>query len=161
MRQTTARKNNSKNRRNFMSEQRQKLADLPQNEKEQLIKEAQEVGLNSTQIANWYVDTLRAKIDEKKQKQDAAAPVADATEKTEDQAADTKSDDAADEPVIDPKAEAAELDKDVEPAAPKAPRTQNKAQKTAEPEVVTICHICRSKVVNGKCTGCGFEISKR
>ena len=53
-----------------MSEQRQKLADLPQNEKEQLIKEAQGVGLNSTQIANWYVDTLRAKIDKKKQKQD-------------------------------------------------------------------------------------------
>ena len=151
-----------------MSEQRQKLADLPQNEKEQLIKEAQGVGLNSTQIANWYVDTLRAKIDEKKQKQDAAAPAADATEKTEAQAADTKSDDAADEPeapadntVIDPKAEAAELDKDVEPAAPKAPKTQNKAQKAAEPERVTICHICRSKVINGKCTGCGFEISKR
>lgn len=155
-----------------MTEQRQKLADLPQDEREQLIKEAQDAGLNSTQIANWYVDTLRAKIADKKQKQDAAADKADAEKNKADNAAapaeDAKADDAADKadtPAdvsdIDPNAEAADLDKDVEPAAPKTPAKQNKAPKNAEPDVVTICHICRSKVVNGKCTGCGFEIAKR
>lgn len=155
-----------------MTEQRQKLADLPQEEREQLIKEAQDAGLNSTQIANWYVDTLRAKIADKKQKQNAAADKADAEKNKADNAAapaeDAKADDAADKadaPAdvsdIDPNAEAEDLDKDVEPAAPKTPAKQNKAQKSAEPDVVTICHICRSKVVNGKCTGCGFEIAKR
>jgi len=152
-------------RRNFMTEIRQKLAELPQEEREQLIKEAQEAGLNSTQIANWYVDTLKAKIAAKKEKNNTAADAA--ATKTEDQkdnaaalAADKKSDDAADktsapesEADIDPTAEAEELDKDVESKAP--------AKQKAEPDRIAICHICRGKVINGKCTECGFEISRK
>lgn len=160
-----------------MTDQRQKLADLSKDEREQLIKEAQDVGLSSTLIANWYVDTLRAKIEEKKQNQAADTDDAVAAEKPTDQTDAEAADQTADtddekEPdnteapsstaEIDPAKEAAELDKDVEPPAPvKTAKTkQSTNNKTADADY-KICHICRGKVINGKCTQCGFEISKR
>lgn len=42
--------------------ERQKVADLPQEEREQLIKRAADAGIRNAMIATWYVDTLEAKI---------------------------------------------------------------------------------------------------
>lgn len=132
--------------------ERQKVADLPQEEREQLIQRASDAGIKNAMIATWYVDTLEAKI--------AAA----ATKKDEDQGSDDEqktNETPADAADIDPAAEANELDKDTEPPAPAAQKQQKKAAKNTKPQRVTICHICRSKVIDGKCTGCDFDISKR
>lgn len=40
---------------------------------------------------------------------------------------------------------------------PKLPPVENKKVENKKSQ---ICHICRSKVINGKCTGCGFEFTK-
>lgn len=42
--------------------ERQKVADLPQEEREQLIKRAADAGIRNAMIATWYVDTLEAKL---------------------------------------------------------------------------------------------------
>lgn len=166
--------------------ERQKVADLPQEERELLLKRATDAGIRNAMIATWYVDTLEAKIaaatakKDEGQGSDDAAPGADksqqAYEQAEEQDDETPTDEEqkADETLTDvsdinPKTEADELDKDVEPPAPVAATpvtktTQTKAAKTtkeANLQVVKICHICRGKVINGKCTSCGFEISKR
>lgn len=120
-----------------MTEERQKLANLPKEERDQLIKEAQSVGLKSTVIANWYVDTLHTKIEELKQKQ------ADSKPTPPENKPDTKNETQENKP---------------EEKKPTPPAKENKK---ATADVVKICHICRGKVINGKCTQCGFEIAKR
>lgn len=163
--------------------ERQKVADLPQEEREKLIQRAADAGIKNAMIATWYVDTLEAKIaaatDKKAEEQgsDDAAPGADESQQTDGQVDDQ--DDESDAPAddgqktdttpddtseIDPNAEAEELDKDVEPPAPvvKTPAAPKaKVTKESKPQKVTICHICRGKVINGKCSECGFDISKR
>lgn len=161
--------------------ERQKVADLPQEEREQLIKRAADAGIRNTMIATWYVDTLEAKIAAAIAKKnetpaDDATPGTDGSQQKDEQADDqdneTPADDApkadetpADVSGIDPKAEAEQLDKDIDPPAPvTAPASQKakiKAAKEISSQVVKICHICRGKVINGKCSSCGFEISKR
>lgn len=48
---------------------------------------------------------------------------------------------------------------DAPPAETPAPATPKQKTKKVEKEKKTyICHICRSKVIDGKCTGCGFSI---
>lgn len=161
--------------------ERQKVADLPQEEREQLIKRAADAGIRNAMIATWYVDTLEAKIAAATAKKnetpaDDAAPGTDGSQQKDEQADDqddeTPADDApkadetpADVSGIDPKAEAEQLDKDIDPPAPvTAPASQKaktKAAKEISSQVVKICHICRGKVINGKCSSCGFEISKR
>ena len=115
--------------------ERQKVADLPQEEREQLIKRAADAGIRNAMIATWYVDTLEAKIAAATAKKnetpaDDAAPGTDESQQTDEQ-----TDDQDDE--------------------------KTKAAKETSSQVVKICHICRGKVINGKCSSCGFEISKR
>ncbi len=161
--------------------ERQKVADLPQEEREQLLKRATDAGIKNAMIATWYVDTLEAKIAAATAKKDEApaddaAPGTDKSQQIDEQADDqddeTPADDApkadetpADVSDIDPKAEAEQLDKDVEPpvpvTAPASQKANTKAAKETSSQVVKICHICRGKVINGKCNSCGFEISKR
>jgi len=157
-----------------------KVADLPQAERDELIKQAQDAGINNAMMANWYVDTLKSKIAEAIAKKGAGADQADESEvdesadgQTDEQAdaadestdeqsndtgADEQSDDQADGDEPDLTQESKDLNKDTEqPPVTKGKQTAKKAKDVK----IAICHICRSKVINGKCTGCGFEISKR
>ncbi len=98
-----------------------KVKDLPQEQREQLLNEAKEKGININFCMGWTVDTLKDKI---------AATVAknengDEAKAEETPAEETKADEA------------------------KAPANTQKAY---------ICHICRSKVIDGKCTGCGYSL---
>lgn len=137
--------------------ERQKVADLPQEEREQLIKRAADAGIRNAMIATWYVDTLEAKIAAATAKKnetpaDDAAPGTDESQQTDEQ-----TDDQDDETPADnaPKADEAPV------TAPASQKAKTKAAKETSSQVVKICHICRGKVINGKCSSCGFEISKR
>ncbi|MBR3655283.1 MAG: hypothetical protein IKR34_02265 [Candidatus Gastranaerophilales bacterium] len=44
---------------------KQKVKDLPEEEKAALLEEAQKVGIVGNQILSWNVETLKAKIEEK------------------------------------------------------------------------------------------------
>ena len=39
----------------------------------------------------------------------------------------------------------------------KEENTYEENLKPEKPEKAGICHICRSKVINGKCSGCGYQ----
>ena len=154
-----------------MSDEKTKVADLPQDEQDALINEAKELDVRGF-YGQMKVTTLKAKIEEAKAAKangeneqepaaDEQAPANDEqnadngeqnTENDEQNNGENEQEPAADEPAADEKEE---------PAAPKVNKGSQRAyakEKDAAPAKAKICHICRSKVVNGKCTGCGFEL---
>ena len=137
-----------------------KVQDLPKQEQEKLMAEAQAVGIRGI-VAGWGVETLKNKIAEEKAKLNEQKPeenegevivagdgvvhnVPEETPATDEQKAEET-------PAADENAnveETPEENKDEQP------------EEKEEKEIVRngICHICRSEVINGKCTGCGFEL---
>lgn len=137
-----------------------KVQDLPKEEQEKLMAEAQAVGIRGI-VAGWGVETLKNKIAEEKAKLNEQKPeenegevivagdggvhnVPEETPATDEQKVEET-------PATDENAnveETPEENKDEQP------------EEKEEKEIVRngICHICRSEVINGKCTGCGFEL---
>ena len=172
-----------------------KVQDLPKEEQEKLMAEAQAVGIRGI-VAGWGVETLKNKIAEEKAKlngeneqkpkeneqkseenkqkseENEQKPeenegevivagdggvhnVPEETPATDEQKAEetptTDEKKAEETPAADENAnveETPEENKDEQP------------EEKEEKEIVRngICHICRSEVINGKCTGCGFEL---
>lgn len=148
-----------------------KVQDLPKDEQEKLMAEAQAVGIRGI-VAGWGVETLKNKIAEEKAKLNEQKPeenegevivagdggvhnVPEETPATDEQKAEetpaTDEEKAEETPAADENAnveETPEENKDEQP------------EEKEEKEIVRngICHICRSEVINGKCTGCGFEL---
>lgn len=126
--------------------EKMKVSELPENEQEALINEAKELNVRGVINAKtWCVDTLKAKIAEAKANQ--ASPADDNDDKND-------SGNSEEIPVPEEKKQA-----DVNLATPPVKQEIANTAKTAKK--VLICHICRSKVENGKCTGCGFEVFKQ
>lgn len=137
-----------------------KVQDLPKEEQEKLMAEAQAVGIRGI-VAGWGVETLKNKIAEEKAKLNEQKPeenegevivagdggvhnVPEETPATDEQKAE-ETPDADENANVE---ETPEENKDEQP------------EEKEEKEIVRngICHICRSEVINGKCTGCGFEL---
>ena len=123
-----------------------KVKDLPQEQREQLLNEAKEKGININFCMGWTVDTLKDKIAAtvaKNENGDEAK--AEETPAEETKADEVKADEAKAEetPAEETKADEAKADE------AKAPANTQKAY---------ICHICRSKVIDGKCTGCDYSL---
>ena len=153
-----------------------KVKDLPQEQREQLLNEAKEKGININFCMGWTVDTLKDKIaatvaknengDEAKAEETPAEETkADEAKAEETPAEETKADEAkADEakaeetPAEETKADVAKAD---EAKAEETPAEETKADVAKAPantQKAYICHICRSKVIDGKCTGCGYSL---
>ena len=118
-----------------------KVKDLPQEQREQLLNEAKEKGININFCMGWTVDTLKDKI---------AATVAKNENGDEAKAEET--------PAEETKVEEAKAD---EAKAEETPAEETKADEAKAPantQKAYICHICRSKVIDGKCTGCGYSL---
>lgn len=142
-----------------MSDEKTKVADLPQDEQDALINEAKELDVRGF-YGQMKVTTLKAKIEEAKAAkangENEQAPAND-EQNADNGEQNTENDEQSNgeneqEPAADEKEE---------PAAPKVNKGSQRAyakEKDAAPAKAKICHICRSKVVNGKCTGCGFEL---
>ena len=137
-----------------------KVQDLPKEEQEKLMAEAQAVGIRGI-VAGWGVETLKNKIAEEKAKLNEQKPeenegevmVAgdDGVHNVPEETPATDEQKAEETPAADENAnveETPEENKDEQP------------EEKEEKEIVRngICHICRSEVINGKCTGCGFEL---
>jgi len=148
-----------------MSEQKTKVADLPQNEQDALINEAKELDVRGLYTA-MNVETLQRKIaDARAAKNGEQTPAADEqdTENNEQNNVNGEQEPAADEQNAENVEQTPAADEpEKEETAPQVEKGEQRAyakEKDAAPAVkVKICHICRSKVVNGKCTGCGFEL---
>jgi len=162
---------------------KQKFAELPKEEQEKLIQEANEVGLRGI-FDGWNVETLKTKIEERKSAAKNArgnntdTPDNESSEnvsednKTENASSENdgedenKSDDNSEDEKSEDVSIAAsdESEKDSDDTSNDEKSNAQKmhianSAKPVEPQIVNgICHICRSKVINGKCTGCGFSV---
>ena len=135
---------------------KQKIADLPQEEQDKLTAQLKEL-----KIRGVYSTFTVEKAQELIKKAQENAENTDTEDKTDDAAqndaqdAETKEDDQKDETAQE-NAENDDLNADKKPA-----ETKKAAKVENEPQAPKLrCHICLSPVINGKCTGCGFELKK-
>lgn len=165
-----------------MSEQKLKVSDLPENEQKELIAEAYSVGLNGF-FNKWGVDTLKAKIAEKRTETKPEEQKGENTQETGEENGEESTEENSEEQENDSTEEngeevivagdggvhtiptTEEQTQEPEEESKEEPKEEpeklipgEKIPKKEEPRKVNgICHICGSKVVNGVCTGCGFK----
>ena len=120
-----------------------KVFDLPQEEQNELITKAKDLGIKGF-YTQMKVETLKTKIKE------AEEANTKATETPEETPAADEQKEGADEqkPANDEQKEGEDEQK--QPEVKEAPKAKE----------VRICHICRSKVIDGICQGCGFTLKK-
>lgn len=132
-----------------MSNENIKVSELPEEEQKELIAEAYAVGLQGT-FNGWKVETLKNKIADAKAKKEGEGDDEQKGDEDEQNGSNDEQNGGDDE----------QNDENVneEEIAKEEPKKESKKQpKKAEVKSEGICHICRSKVVNGVCTGCGFH----
>ena len=182
-----------------------KVQDLPKEEQEKLMAEAQAVGIRGI-VAGWGVETLKNKIAEEKAKlngeneqkseenkqkseENEQKPEENEQKPEENKQKSEENEQKPEENEQKPEENEGEVivagDGGVHNVPEETPATdEQKAEETPdadenanveetpeenkdeqpeekeEKEIVRngICHICRSEVINGKCTGCGFEL---
>lgn len=169
-----------------MAEQKIKVSELPEQEQKDLIAEAVAVGLKGV-FPTWNVDTLKSKIAEakgektgKEEKEvivagdggvheipseneqpagenEQEAQVDEQNGSNDEQKAEEMNETGKDENQGDG-GNKGEGETKEEAKEPQKPQTQKvKQPKQTEVKKGGVCHICRSKVINGVCTGCGFH----
>ena len=134
-----------------------KVSELPIEEQQALIQEAKELGIGGL-LTNYGVDTLKEKIAKAKEEQDG--------NKEDDKKADEGNQDGNKEPQEGDNADETQKEDDKDPqednkkAEKQKPVSEAKAKEEAKKDVkYKICHICRSKVIDGVCTGCGYTLN--
>ena len=158
-----------------MSDEKMKVSELPKDEQKELIAEAYSLGLTGV-LTGWKVTTLKNRIAELKAQKEGEATVEEngGEEKSEEIANDEQqgakdeqepqvdeqngsNDEQNGEGVNEGENEENKPEAETEQKEPEKeePKKQQKAKK--EPRYDGICHICRSKVIDGVCTGCGFH----
>lgn len=133
-----------------MSKTKIKVVDLPQEEKDAILAQVKELGIKGP-VITWtkeltekkIADALAAKGNTKEPTKDP-----DPTETTPTETP-TPTETAPPTPTETP-----EPTKTSAPAPTTAPKATAK-EDTKEPEKALKCHICHSRVIKNKCTGCG------
>ena len=137
-----------------MSDENIKVSELSEQEQKDLIAEAYAVGLQGT-FNGWKVKTLKDKIAKAKGEDSNDEQKGSNDEQNGGENEQNAQNDEQNGSNDEQKGEGKE------PEAPKEeekkPQKQAKKEEKPEPKYEGICHICRSKVVNGVCTGCGFH----
>lgn len=112
-----------------------KVKDLPQEEQQALIREAKELKIGGV-LTGFTVDSLKQKIADKKALNGDGETPAEEKDETP----------------------AEEENKDEENGDGETP-VEEKDETSFNNQKVTsgVCHICRSRVEDGVCTGCGFR----
>lgn len=165
-----------------MSDEKMKVSELPKEEQKELIAEAYSLGLTGV-LTGWKVTTLKNRIVELKAQKKGETTVEEngGEEKSEEianneqQGANDEQESQVDEQngsndeqngsndeqngegLNEGEKEENKPETETEQKEPEKeePKKQQKAKK--EPRYDGICHICRSKVIDGVCTGCGFH----
>ncbi len=134
-----------------------KVSELPIEEQQALIQEAKELRIGGL-LTNYGVDTLKEKIAKAKEEQNG--------KQDDDQKDDEDNQDDNKEPQEGDNTDEIQKDDDKEPQEDnkkdekQKPVSEAKAKEEAKKDVkYKICHICRSKVINEVCTGCGYTLN--
>ena len=124
---------------------KQKVSDLPKEEQEKLIAQMKELNIRGV-YPTFSVEKAQELIKKAQEQQNDSGEQKN-NGQNNDENADTDTDKKGTD---EEKAEENKAQKN------DAPKTQPKEKKETK---VFRCHICLSPVVNGKCTGCGFELN--
>lgn len=135
-----------------------KVSELPIEEQQALIQEAKKLEIGGL-LTNYGVDTLKEKIAKAKEKQNG--------KQDDDQKDDEDNQDDNKKPQEGDNADKTQKDdgdkkpqEDNKKDEKQKPVSEAKAKEEAKHDVkYKICHICRSKVINGVCTGCGYTLN--
>ena len=135
-----------------------KVSELPIEEQQALIQEAKELEIGGL-LTNYGVDTLKEKIAKAKaEKKGSQEDNKKADEDNQDDNKEPQEGDNADETQKDDGDK--EPQEDNKKAEKQKPVSEAKAKEEAKKDVkYKICHICRSKVIDGVCTGCGYTLN--
>ncbi len=131
-----------------------KVSDLSKEEQEKILRDAADVGLKGV-FDNWGVEKLKKKIEAMKNMQNK-----DNSENTDKIPVENKEENVSENAGDDSeenKEENTSENAGNDSAENKEENTYEENLKPEKPEKVGICHICRSKVINGKCSGCGYQ----
>lgn len=130
---------------------KQKVSDLPKEEQEKLIAQMKKLNIRGV-YPTFSVEKAQELIKKAQEQQNGSGEQENNGQNTDENAG---SDDAAQN---DEQGEEndSEDQKDGDEQKNDVPKTQPKEKKETK---VLRCHICLSPVVNGKCTGCGFELN--
>lgn len=144
---------------------KQKIADLPQEEQDKLISEMKELGIGGV-YATYTVEKAEAAIAKKKAEKESGEDnkpedednEPNEAENPDEQPQDEEKPGEGDEPNDPENPESSDEKPKKEPE--KEPEKPIKQEKPAKKERKSegICHICRSKVYDGVCSGCGFSL---
>ncbi|HIS88923.1 TPA: hypothetical protein IAA87_05840 [Candidatus Avigastranaerophilus faecigallinarum] len=147
-----------------------KVSDLSKEEQEKILRDAADVGLKGV-FDNWGVEKLKKRIEAMKNIQNKdnsentdKIPVENKEENVSENAGDDSeenkeenaSENAGDDSEENKEENTSENAGD-DSAENKEENTYEENLKPEKPEKAGICHICRSKVINGKCSGCGYQ----
>ena len=147
-----------------------KVSDLSKEEQEKILRDAADVGLKGV-FDNWGVEKLKKRIEAMKNMQNKdnsentdKIPVENKEENASENAGDDSeenkeentSENAGDDSEENKEENTSENAGD-DSAENKEENTYEENLKPEKPEKAGICHICRSKVINGKCSGCGYQ----
>lgn len=151
-----------------------KVGELPKAEQDALINEAKELNIRGiVQAQMWGVETLKKKINEakaaqnppqeKQEENDLGNDDENNSESVNENQTDTTEENHEENDIgNDDENNNESTDKNENTKATQIIKPVSKPVPTKveeQPKTKTyICHICRSKVENGKCTGCGFEV---
>lgn len=147
-----------------------KVSDLSKEEQEKILRDAADVGLKGV-FDNWGVEKLKKKIEAMKNMQNkdnsentdkipAENKEENTSENTDNDSEENKEENASENAGDDSeenKEENTSENAGDDSAENKEENTYEENLKPEKPEKVGICHICRSKVINGKCSGCGYQ----
>ena len=131
-----------------------KVSDLSKEEQEKILRDAADVGLKGV-FDNWGVEKLKKRIEAMKNMQNK-----DNSENTDKIPVENKEENASENAGDDSeenKEENTSENAGDDSAENKEENTYEENLKPEKPEKAGICHICRSKVINGKCSGCGYQ----
>ena len=132
-----------------------KVSELPIEEQQALIQEAKELEILGL-LTNYGVDTLKEKIANAKAKQKGKQEDSKkADENNQNGNKEPQEDDNADETQKND----SNKDGDKEDEKQKPVSEAKVKEEAKHDEKYKICHICRSKVINGVCTGCGYTLN--
>lgn len=140
-----------------MSDEKLKVSELPEQEQNELIAEAVALGMKPLNLKSYKVSTLKAKIEELKNAPTDEQKDAEGEQNApKDEQKDAEGEQNASKDEQNGENVNNETIEETKPEPPAAEEKKAPAKKP-EPKVDGICHICRSKVINGVCTGCGFH----
>ena len=152
-----------------MSNENLKVGDLEPQEQQELCKKMQEAGCKGI-LANYNVKTAKAKIEEfeKNKQQNGETQETATNENTQEGASETQTQQPQTDGIKENEENAQETQEVVQenanadgkeaPEADGIKEAEEIKDDVVQVQKVSICHICRSAVIDNKCSGCGFSM---